>query len=84
MQNLWRKSNSRDRVLPDVPLTGLLFPQDPPGVLADEKALGVVVLGPVGMRGLLVVVCVFETKRLPSAEPFVVGLERFAPSWIVS
>lgn len=84
MQNLWRKLNSRDRVLPDVPLTGLLFPQDPPDVLTDEKALGVVALGPVGMRGLLVVACVFETKRLPSPDPFVVGLEKFLSSWIVS
>ena len=54
MQNLWRTLNSRGGVLPEMPLTALLFPQDPPDTLGDEKGLGVVDLGPVGIAGLLV------------------------------
>jgi hypothetical protein len=54
MQNLWRTLNSRGGVLPELPLTALLFPQGPPDELGNEKGLGVVALGPLGIGGLLV------------------------------
>jgi hypothetical protein len=40
--------------VPELPLTALLFPQGPPDELGNEKGLGVVALGPLGIGGLLV------------------------------
>lgn len=64
MQNLWRKLNSGNGVLPELPLMGLLSPPDSLGLPNDENGFDVVALGPVGIVGLSVVGFVSGTKRL--------------------
>lgn len=78
MQNLWRKLNSRNGVLPELPLMGLLSPPGSLGLPNDANGFGVVALGPVGIVVLLGVGFVSGTKRLSWDEPLTAALEGFA------